>query len=183
MDWIDPSLGKDLELRGPILADPVNYIFVTLLVVVPTSSIANRRWFQERTGTDFCSSGKLFGLHSGRGSIVWQTILNPEIPLTKLFLWQTPLEPTVAPKLLVLGTSKEKTHLITVDAHNGQVVSEDTLEGTVVKVIIFDIQHHHVRPAEKAIADASHVPFWSHSCADSISHIGNGNCIQIPNVL
>lgn len=78
--------------------------------------------------------GKLFGLHSGRGSIVWTKILDDGIPLSKLLLWQIPLDPTLAPKLLALGSQGKRTRLVVFDAYTGHVSSEDILDGLLIKV-------------------------------------------------
>ena len=79
--------------------------------------------------------GKLFGLHSGQGRVVWQANLGRQGVLKKMFQWQLPLDPDVAPKLLLVGSSSGETHAVAVDAYNGAVLEKHVFRGNLKKVL------------------------------------------------
>ena len=83
-------------------------------------------------------TGKLFGLHSGNGRIVWQLALDGEIPLTRLFPWRSSHDTQHAPEVLALGTAPLSTGWQTAyaifNAHSGRVVHSGVLPGALDKV-------------------------------------------------
>ena len=81
-------------------------------------------------------AGKVFGLHSGDGRILWSATLDKEIPLSRLFLSASSHDPQISPQALLLGSSNGKSSSVVINAHTGQVLEQNSLPGTVEKVRI-----------------------------------------------
>lgn len=80
------------------------------------------------------AAGKLFGLHSGDGRILWSAALDRSQNLSRLFLSASSHDTQHAPQVLLLGSNPAGGSYLVVNAHSGQAVDQGIFPGRVDKV-------------------------------------------------
>lgn len=80
-------------------------------------------------------AGKLLGLHSGDGHVMW-SLAFPEGQIPhQMFLWRSSHDLQKAPELLTLHSSEATSFYSVVDAHTGREVSSGTVGFPVSQVM------------------------------------------------
>ncbi|DBB10485.1 TPA: hypothetical protein ACH3X3_002026 [Trebouxia sp. C0006] len=80
-------------------------------------------------------SGKLFGLHSGDGHVMWSLTYPPSQAPQHIFPWRSSHDIQRAPELIALHSSDSASSYSVVDAHTGQELSSAALSFPVSQVL------------------------------------------------
>ena len=86
----------------------------------------------QRTST---CTGKLLGLHSGNGHVMWSLAFPKGQSPQQMFLWRSSHDLQKAPELLTLHSSETTSSYSVVDAHTGREVSSGTVDFLVSQVM------------------------------------------------
>ena len=79
--------------------------------------------------------GKLLGLHSGNGHVMWSLAFPEAQTPQQMFLWRSSHDLQKAPELLTLHSSETTSFYSVVDAHTGREVSSGTVDFPVSQVM------------------------------------------------
>lgn len=80
------------------------------------------------------AAGKVFGLHSGDGRILWSMSLDGPAPYTRMFVSASSHDPHHSPQVLLLGFTAQQGAYLVLDAHSGQSIDQGQLTGGLEKV-------------------------------------------------
>ncbi len=80
--------------------------------------------------------GKVFGLHSGDGRVLWSLTFPPASAPTRLALWQTSHDPKHAPQVALFGAAGVGGSIpfAVVDAHAGSLLVSEAIDFPAVRV-------------------------------------------------
>ena len=101
--------------------------FFAMLAVFVASPRSSHR-------TSTCA-GKLLGLHSGDGHVMWSLAFPEGQTPQQMFLWRSSHDLQKAPQLLTLHSSETTSLYSVVDAHTGREVSSGTVDFPVSQVM------------------------------------------------
>lgn len=79
-------------------------------------------------------AGKMLGLHSGDGHVMWSLTFQPGQAPQQMFSWRSWHDLQKAPELLALHSSNTTSSYSTVDAHTGSELSSGTVSFPVSQV-------------------------------------------------
>lgn len=81
-------------------------------------------------------AGKLFGLHSGDGHVMWSLTYPQSQAPQHIFPWRSSHDIQRSPELIALHSSDSSSSYSVVDAHNGQELSSAALSFPVSQVCL-----------------------------------------------
>lgn len=80
-------------------------------------------------------AGKMLGLHSGDGHVMWSLAFPQGQTPQQLFLWRSSHDLQKAPQVLALHSSETTSSYSIVDAHTGKEVSSGVVDMSVSQVM------------------------------------------------
>lgn len=90
----------------------------------------------------FAHAGKLFGLHSGDGHVMWSQSHGHKSAPQQIFFWRSQHDVQHAPELLALQSSQDQASFSIINAHTGAELSSGLLQHPVSQVT-----SSHLKPA------------------------------------